>query len=59
MNEIKNAAKLMGQKGGKKTLKNKGKKHFKEMGKKSAMVKKALKFADLPVDNLPLTTSVS
>ena len=31
MNELNEAAKLMGQKGGKRTLKNKGKKHFREI----------------------------
>ena len=59
MNEILNAAKLLGSQGGKKTLKNKGKKHFKLMGENSAKARKALKLANLPVHNSLLTTSGS
>ena len=59
MNELENAASLMGKKGGKKTLKNKGKKHFSEMGKKSAEAKKALKLANSEGEVIPLTTSDS
>ena len=59
MNEILNAAKLLGSQGGKKTLKNKGKKHFKLMGENSAKARKVIKLANLPVDNSLLTTSGS
>ena len=55
MNELENAASLMGKKGGKKTLKNKGKKHFSEMGRKSGLRRKALKLAK---ENEKLSTSV-
>ena len=53
------AAVMLGKKGGKKTLKNKGKKHFSEMGKKSAEAKKAIKLANSAEEVIPLTTSVS
>lgn len=45
MSDLSIAAKILGAKGGKKTLQRKGKKHFSEMGKKSAEVKKIAKIS--------------